>query len=290
MSYLKQKRCIDDIWPMANKRVLVRCDLNVKVRSGIIAKDDRLRAITPTIRKIVDNGGMAILLSHMGRPTGHKYSALKDSPENRQRYLKIWKNESGVGYTTFFSILSGEDKKKILRWSSVSQKAEALNESEDAGKADLFSSLPNEEKRGLLQRFTSDESYCKSMSTFPQLRQYSGFEDELTLRPVAARLSNILGIDVKFAEDCMNADDAVAKLEPGQVLLLENLRFYSDENSRNESERLVMARKIASYGDFFCSDGELISYFPTQSYTTQILSFSSINILLVFISSIWHVP
>lgn len=260
MSFLKPKRSVDDIWPMQNKNVLVRVDFNVPVRNGVISKskDQRIRAAIPTIRKIIDQGGKAILMSHMGRPTGHNYAALVNCEEKQRRYLQIWTDEAGAGYTTFFSICRGGDKKKILSWSSVADNASGLNESEGAGKTDLFASLSNEEKKTLLTRFQSDESY--SNSKFPQLRQYNGFGDDLTLRPVAVRLSELLNdesssrVVVKFAEDCLNADDEVASLKPGQVLLLENVRFYSDENSRKEKERLAMARKIATYGDFFVSD------------------------------------
>jgi len=61
---------------MYNKAVLVRVDLNVRVRNGVIAKskDQRIRAAIPTIRRIIDQGGKAILMSHMGRPTGHKFA------------------------------------------------------------------------------------------------------------------------------------------------------------------------------------------------------------------------
>jgi phosphoglycerate kinase len=270
MSFLKKKRSVDDIWPMYNKAVLVRVDLNVRVRNGVIAKskDQRIRAVIPTIRRIIDQGGKAILMSHMGRPTGHKFSALRSCDEKKRRYLQIWSNEAGSGCTTFFSLRSGEDKKKILSWSSVSELANAVNETEGAGKTDLFAALSNDEKRSLLNRFqTSDDRYCNFV--FPHLRTYNGFEDELTLRPVAVRLSELLNesglsprVDVKFAEDCLNADEIVASLEPGQVLLLENVRFYSDENSRKGSERRIMAQRIASYGDYFVSDGEHLFYPP----------------------------
>ncbi len=251
---------------MYNKAVLVRVDFNVRVRNGVIAKskDQRIRAAIPTIRRIIDQGGKAILMSHIGRPTGHKFAALRTCDEKKRRYLQIWSDEAGSGCTTFFSLCSGEDKKKILSWSSVSDLANAVNESEGAGKTDLFAALSNEEKKSLLNRFqTSDDRYCNFV--FPHLRTYNGFVDELTLRPVAVRLSELLNqgglsprVDVKFAEDCLNADDIVASLEPGQVLLLENVRFYSDENSRKGPERRIMAQRIASYGDYFVSDGEHI--------------------------------
>jgi phosphoglycerate kinase len=267
MSFLKQKRSVDDIWPMYNKAVLVRVDFNVRVRNGAIAKskgDQRIRAAIPTIRKIIDEGGKAILMSHMGRPTGHKFSALRTCDEKKRRYLQIWRDEAGAGCTTFFSLCSGEDKKNILSWSSISESANVIEETEGAGKTDLFATLSIEEKKSLLNRFqASDDRYCNFV--FPHLRTYNGFDDELTLRPVAVRLSELLNesgssprVDVKFAEDCLNAEEMVASLEPGQVLLLENVRFYSDENSRKGSERRTMAQKIASYGDYFVSDGEHI--------------------------------
>ena len=148
---------------MYNKAVLVRVDLNVRVRNGVIAKskDQRIRAVIPTIRRIIDQGGKAILMSHMGRPTGHKFSALRSCDEKKRRYLQIWSDEAGSGCTTFFSLRSGEDKKKILSWSSVSELANAVNETEGAGKTDLFAALSNDEKRSLLNRFQmSDDRYC----------------------------------------------------------------------------------------------------------------------------------
>jgi len=270
MSFLQQKRSIEDIWPIYNKTVLVRVDFNVPIRNGAItseSKDARIRAAIPTIRKIIDQGGKAILMSHMGRPTGHKYAALRTSAEKRKRYIQIWTDEKGVGYTTFFAICCGDAKKKILSWSSAKEVAMQLSKAEGAGKTDLFASLSNEEKKSLLKRFQQSEER-NSMMKFPQLRQYNGFDDELTLRPVATRLSELLNdnndndassaqqphVEVKFAQDCLDATSIVSTLQPTQVLLLENVRFYSDENSRNPTERLAMARKIATYGDYFASD------------------------------------
>ena len=77
---------------------------------------------------------------------------------------------------------------------------------------------------------------------------------EHSLRPVAARLEELLQVPVAFAEDSMAADGAVANLQAGQVLLLENVRFYKNESSKKEEERTVMARKLATYGDVFVSD------------------------------------
>jgi len=49
-----------------------------------------------------------------------------------------------------------------------------------------------------------------------------GYEEAFTLKPVAVDLSAKLGIEVKFAPDCMAADDIVSALKPGEVVLLEN--------------------------------------------------------------------
>jgi len=52
----------------------------------------------------------------------------------------------------------------------------------------------------------------------------------------------------------MEADSHVHDLRPGQCLLLENVRFYKDESSKQEEDRIAMAKKIASYGDLYVSD------------------------------------
>lgn len=85
-------------------------------------------------------------------------------------------------------------------------------------------------------------------------------QTEYSLRPIAQRLEQLLkshdpnSLPVLFADDCMDAQALVDQLKPRQVLLLENVRFYTNESSKDAEERLVMARHLASYGDYFCSD------------------------------------
>jgi len=59
---------------LADKRVLVRVDLNVPMKDGQVSDLTRIHAVTPTIRAIADKGGKVILLAHFGRPKGNKPS------------------------------------------------------------------------------------------------------------------------------------------------------------------------------------------------------------------------
>jgi phosphoglycerate kinase len=143
-----RKKTIRDC-EIAGKRVLVRCDFNVPVNeSGEITDDRRIREALPTLRYILEHGGIAILMSHFGRPKG------------------------------------------------------------------------------------KDPRY--------------------SLRGVAHRLSTLLGKPVELAPDCVGEEvkGRIAKLAPGEAILLENVRFYSEE-TENDPE---FARKLAELGDIFVND------------------------------------
>ena len=77
-------------------------------------------------------------------------------------------------------------------------------------------------------------------------------KDEFRLNPVATRLQDLLGQPVKKLDDCIGEDveKAVAALGNGQVLLLENVRFYKEEEENNES----FTKKLAVLGDIFVND------------------------------------
>ena len=113
---------IDD-YNFAGKKAIVRVDFNVPLdENGNITDDTRIRGALPTLKKILNDGGSLIIMSHMGKPKG------KVNPK--------------------FSLLQIRDA-----------------------------------------------------------------------------VAKALGTDVEFAPDCANASEAAANLKPGQVLLLENLRF-----------------------------------------------------------------
>jgi 3-phosphoglycerate kinase len=143
-----QKLSIDDL-NLAGKRALVRVDFNVPLDdAGNVTDDTRIRESLPTIRKILDSGGSAVLMSHLGRPK-------KPDPKS-------------------------------------------------------------------------------------------------SLKPVAARLGELLGRQVKFAPDCIG--EAVEKmarsLAPREVLLLENLRFHPEEEANNRD----FARALSRLGDIYVND------------------------------------
>lgn len=80
---------------------------------------------------------------------------------------------------------------------------------------------------------------------------------ELSLAPVAKRLSELLGCDVVLASDTYGPDAQakVAAMNDGDIVLLENVRFNPEETSKDEAERAEYAKKIAVLGDVFVSDG-----------------------------------
>jgi len=135
-------------------RVIVRCDLNVPLRDGVITDDGRVRASVPTLKALIDQGARVIVCSHLGRPEG--------APDP----------------------------------------------------------------------------------------QYS-------LAPVAARLGELLEQPVAFAADTVgaSAQEAVAAVQPGGVVVLENLRFNPGETSKDDAERHAFAEQLAALGDALVSDG-----------------------------------
>jgi phosphoglycerate kinase len=76
--------------------------------------------------------------------------------------------------------------------------------------------------------------------------------DDMRLKPVADRLAQLLGVPVAYVKDCVGpeAEQAVAKLHDGQVLLLENLRFHAEEEQNDPG----FAKQLAALADMYVND------------------------------------
>ncbi|MET1057391.1 MAG: phosphoglycerate kinase [Pedobacter sp.] len=107
-------------------------------------------------------------------------------------------------------------------------------------------------------------------------RPKGGPEEKYSLKHILGDLSRMLDLEVKFADDCIGADAAekAKNLEPGQVLLLENLRFYKEEEKGDKE----FAGKLAKLGDVYVNDAFgtahrahastsiIAEFFPTEKY------------------------
>src|SRR5690606_12474848 len=76
--------------------------------------------------------------------------------------------------------------------------------------------------------------------------------DKYSLKHIVKHLSDVLGVVVQFANDCIGAEavEKAKNLQPGQVLLLENLRFYKEEEKGDRE----FAKKLADLGDVYVND------------------------------------
>ena len=100
-----------------------------------------------------------------------------------------------------------------------------------------------------------------------------GVNPKFSLKHIIGHVSECLGVPVQFAEDCQAADEQAAALKPGEVLLLENLRFYAEEEGKprglaedatDEEKKAAKAsvkasqkefvKKLASYADCYIND------------------------------------
>lgn len=91
-------------------------------------------------------------------------------------------------------------------------------------------------------------------------------KDRFTLRHLIGHLSLLLGLEVQFADDCIgqSAVNLSANLKPGQVLLLENTRFYKGEEKGDED----MAKQLAALGDIYVNDAFGTAHRAHASTTT----------------------
>ena len=137
---------------LQNKRVILRCDLNVPIKDGVITDDGRIIASLRTIRKLLDAKCSIIVIAHLGRP-------------------------------------KGEPSK------------------------------------------------------------------ELSLAPIAKRLGELLNEEVEFSSEITGLTTRAQSLKAGQILMLENIRFISAETSKDEQERMLLAKELSTYAEIYVGDG-----------------------------------
>ena len=135
-----------------NKRVILRCDLNVPVKNGVIGDDGRIVASLSTIKELLDNNCSIVVIAHLGRPKGQ-------------------------------------------------------------------------------------------------------VNPDLSLQPIAKRLGELLKRDVKFSTEILGIKNLAQSLAPGEILMLENIRFLENETSKDEALRNELATELSEYGDFYVGDG-----------------------------------
>lgn len=101
-----------------------------------------------------------------------------------------------------------------------------------------------------LKKILKDGGSCILMSHLG--RPKDGPEDKYSLQHTISTLEKLLGIKVQFANDCIGeeAKTKAAQLKPGDVLLLENLRFYKEE----EKGDMLFAEKLSKLGDVYVND------------------------------------
>jgi phosphoglycerate kinase len=136
----------------AGKQVILRCDLNVPMKSGAITDDGRIRASLGTIKLLLENNCSIVIIAHLGRPKGE-------------------------------------------------------------------------------------------------------INQELSLEPVAQRLGILLGREVKFSRQILGLQASTNLLKPGEILMLENIRFLDSETSKIEQDREQLGQELATYGEVYVGDG-----------------------------------
>lgn len=98
-------------------------------------------------------------------------------------------------------------------------------------------------------KILEDGGSCVLMS---HLGRPKGVQDEFSLKHIVDKVSEVIGVQVKFASDCVGevAENAATELENGEVLLLENLRFHNEEKAGD----VAFAEQLSKLGDVYVND------------------------------------
>ncbi|GGD17027.1 phosphoglycerate kinase [Hyunsoonleella pacifica] len=116
-------------------------------------------------------------------------------------------------------------------------------------------------------KILEDGGSCILMS---HLGRPKGFQEEFSLKHIVSKVEDVLGVGVKFVSDCIGEDveAAAASLQPGEILLLENLRYYKEETAGDEG----FAEKLSKLGDIYVNDAFGTAH-RTHASTTIVAQF-----------------
>ena len=108
-----------------------------------------------------------------------------------------------------------------------------------------------------------------------------GVEDKYSLKHIVSKVSEIIGVEVLFVSNCVGeeAEQAVSNLQPGQVLLLENLRFYKEETKGD----LAFAERLSHLGDIYVNDAFGTAHRAHASTTIVAQFLRKENVLVSFL-------
>ncbi len=106
-----------------------------------------------------------------------------------------------------------------------------------------------ESAKPTIEKILADGGSAVLMS---HLGRPKGKEEAFSLRHIIGKVAEVLGLDVKFADDCISEEafEQSKNLKPGEVLVLENLRFYAEEKAGDRE----FAKKLAEHGDVYVND------------------------------------
>lgn len=98
-------------------------------------------------------------------------------------------------------------------------------------------------------KILEDGGSCVLMS---HLGRPKGVQEEFSLKHIISKIEDVLGVEVKFASDCVGSEAAemAAALQPGEILLLENLRFHDEEKQGD----VQFAEQLSKLGDIYVND------------------------------------
>ena len=98
-------------------------------------------------------------------------------------------------------------------------------------------------------KILEDGGSCILMS---HLGRPKGAQDEFSLKHIASKVEDIIGVETKFVSNCVGAEaeEAAANLKPGEILILENLRFHEEETKGDKD----FAEKLSKLGDIYVND------------------------------------